>query len=183
MVLYDPFLMISPTWIRFQWKTTTLPSLPKFDSRLTIRNATTAEQNSVLKVASLALAMNTDWHDATNEIQELIEGAIKKAFLSDKEPSCVVVAHGSRIVAVSILDVNPEATNHLISGPWVLAEYRNRGLGTALLWTSLEQLAHRGITAAYGMTRKNSIVAQFVYPKFGGTIEPLSAPIQKELVF
>lgn len=175
--------MISPSWIRFQWKTTTLPSLPKFDSRLIIRNATAAEQASVLKVASLALAMNTDWHDATNEVQELIEGAIKKAFLSDKDPSCVVAAHGSRIIAVSLLDVTPESTNQLISGPWVLTEYRNRGLGTALLWSSLEQLANRGIIVAYGMTRKNSIAAQFVYPKFGGTIEPLSAPIQKELVF
>jgi len=175
--------MISPTWIRFQWKTTTLPSLPKFDSRLTIRNATDEEQNAVLKVASLALAMNTDWHDATGEVQELLESAVKKAFSSSKEPSCLVAAHGSRIIAVSILDTNPEATNHLVSGPWVLAEYRNRGLGTALLWTSLEQLENGGITTVFGMTRKNSIAAQFVYPKFGGTIEALSAPIQKELIF
>lgn len=175
--------MISPTWIRFQWKTTSLPSPPTFDSRLAIRNATVGEQSSVLKVASLALAMNTDWHDSTNEVQELIDRAIKNSFSSDKEPSCLVAAHGSRIIAVSVLDSNPESTNHLVTGPWVLAEYRNRGLGSALLWHSLEQLTHRGITAAFGMTRKNSIAAQFVYPKFGGTLEPLSAPIQKELVF
>ena len=175
--------MISPIWIRFQWKTTTLPSPPAFDSRLTIRNAMVAEQGSVLKVASLALAMNTDWHDATGEVQELLEGSVKKAFSSDKEPSCLIAAHGSRIIAVSVLDANAEATNHLISGPWVLAEYRNRGIGTALLWASLEQLGNRGITTIFGMTRKNSIAAQFVYPKFGGTIETLSAPIQKELIF
>ncbi len=175
--------MISPTWIRFQWKTTTLPSPPKFDSRLTIRNAAPAEQNAVLKVALLALAMNTDWHDTTNEVHDLIQEAVKKAFLSEKEPSCLIATHGSRIIGVSVLNLSSEATDHLMSGPWVLAEYRNRGLGTALLWSSLELLSNRGITTTFGMTRKNSIAAQFVYPKFGGTIEELSAPIQKELVF
>lgn len=175
--------MISPLWIRFQWKTTMLPSLPKFDSRLTIRNAKTAEEDSVLKVLLLALAMNTDWHDTTGEVQELLEQAVKKSFGSDREPSCLVVLHGSRIIAASLLDLNPEATNHLLSGPWVLSEYRNRGLGTALLWHSLERLANSGITSAFGMTRKNNIAAQFIYPKFGGVIEDPLAPIQKELVF
>ncbi len=175
--------MISPAWIRFQWKTTTLPSLPKFDSRLIIRNATPAEENAVLKVALLALAMNTDWHDATGEVQELIEAAVKKSFSSEKEPSCLVAAHGARIIATSVLDLNPEAINHLVTGPWVLSEYRNRGLGTALLWHSLERFAKVGITSVLGMTRKNSMAAKFVYPKFGGVIEDPSAPIQKELVF
>jgi hypothetical protein len=175
--------MISPTWIRFQWKTTMLPSSPSLDSRLIVRNATAAEQNLVLQVMLLALAMNTDWHDSTGEVQNLIEAAIKKAFASDQEPSCLVAAHGSRIIAASLLDYNPETTNHLTSGPWVLAEYRNRGIGAALLWSSIQLLAEHGITSAFGMTRKNSIAAKFVYPKFGGTIENLSAPIQKELVF
>lgn len=175
--------MISPTWIRFQWKTTMLPSLPSLDSRLIVRNATAAEQNLVLQVTLLALAMNTDWHDATGEVQDLIEVAVKKSFASDQEPSCLVAAHGSRIIAASLLDYNPETTNHLTSGPWVLAEYRNRGIGGALLWSSLQLLAEHGITAAFGMTRKNSIAAKFVYPKFGGAVENLSAPIQKELVF
>lgn len=175
--------MILPTWIRFQWKTTTLPLPPEFDSRLTIRNATAAEQNLVLKVALLALAMNTDWHDATNEVQELMETGIKKSFSSEKEPPCLVATHGSRIIGTSLLALHSEATNHLVSGPWVLAEYRNRGLGTALLWNSLDRLAKAGITSAFGMTRKNSMAAKFVYPKFGGTLEDLSTPIQKELVF
>lgn len=175
--------MISPTWIHFQWKTTDLPSLPKFDTRLTIRNASAGEQTAVLKVALLALAMNTDWHDMTNEVQVLIEAAVKKAFSSDKEPSCLVAAHGARIIAISLLDLNQEAVHHLVTGPWVLSEYRNRGLGTALLWKSLQQLSERGITTAYGMTRKNSIAAQFVYPKFGGVPQDQAVPIQKELVF
>lgn len=181
--LCNLFFMISPTWIRFQWKTTTLPSLPQCDSRLIIRNATPAEQSSILKVTLLALSMNTDWHDGTHEVQELIEAAVKKAFSAEKEPSCIVAAHGSRIIAASLLDYNPETTNHLTSGPWVLAEYRNRGIGTALLWSSLQRLGDHGITSAFGITRKNSIAAKFIYPKFGGTIEHLSAPIQKELVF
>lgn len=175
--------MISPTWIRFQWKTTTLPSPPALDLRLAVRNAAAQEQNALLKVSLLALAMNTDWHDATGEVQTLIEAAIKKSFSSHEEPSCLVVAHGSRIIAASVLDYNPETTNHLVTGPWVLSEYRNRGIGTALLWSSLQLLAERGLTSVFGMTRKNSIAAKFVYPKFGGTIENLSAPIQKELVF
>jgi N-acetylglutamate synthase-like GNAT family acetyltransferase len=175
--------MISPTWIRFHWKTTTLPSSPKLDSRLTIRSATAAEQNSVLKVILLALAMNTDWYDMTEEVQALIEAGIKKSFVSDKEPSCFVATHGSRIIATSLLDCSSETTNHVMSGPWIYPEYRNRGVGTALLWSSLQQIAERGITSAFGMTRKNSIAAQFVYPKFGGTIEDLSTPIQKELIF
>ena len=169
--------MISPTWIRFHWKTTRPPSPPTLDSRLTIRNATASEQNLVLKVTLLALAMNTDWHDVTHEVQNLIEGAIKKSFIADEEPSCLVATHGSRIIATSLLDSSPESTNHLMSGTWVFPEYRNRGVGTALLWSSLQQLAEQGIISVFGMTRKNSIAAQFVYPKFGGTIENFSPTI------
>jgi predicted N-acetyltransferase YhbS len=159
-----------------------LPPAPLIDSRFLIRNAAPGEEEAVLQVALLALAMNTGWHDVTHEAREVIEAGVKRAFLSEKGPSSLVATHGHRIVAISILDDNPETENHLVSGPWVLSEYRNRGLGTALLWASLQQLADRGISSVFGRTRENSITAQFVYPKFGGVIDNISPTVENNSV-
>lgn len=175
--------MIAPSWIRFHWNTGDLPALKPLKAPFIVRLAKPEEEESVLKVALLALTMNTDWHDATHEVQELLKRAVQQAFQLKPAPGALVITHGSRIIAVSLIDYSHQALEHLVSGPWVLSEYRNRGFGTALLYASLEELHHNGVTLALGLTRKNSVAAQFVYPKFGGKIESLETPIQKELIF
>jgi predicted acetyltransferase len=83
----------------------------------------------------------------------------------------MTVRHGQRIIAASLLNMEADAETNLLSGPCVLAEYRNRGIGSALLQESLHSLAAGGLTVAYGICRDRSPVEKFVYRKFGSVSE------------
>ncbi len=72
---------------------------------------------------------------------------------------------------------DPSAENHLSPGPCVLMEYRNRGLGTALLGESLRQLREAGLSRAAALTKSNAPVAKFLYPKFNGVLTPGDTPL------
>jgi GNAT superfamily N-acetyltransferase len=50
-------------------------------------------------------------------------------------------------------------------------EYRNRGIGSRLLYASLEALAQAGVTNPTGITRDKTVASKYVFPKFGGTSE------------
>jgi predicted GNAT family acetyltransferase len=76
------------------------------------------------------------------------------------------------VIGASALTTNPDATNHLLTGPCILMEYRNRGLATALLAESLIALREANLTVAHALTKQNSPASQFVYPKFNSTSEP-----------
>ncbi len=170
--------MIATIWNHFHWNITALPAaLPLLKEPFSVRRARPEEKEAVRAVALYALKMNTDWHDATEVAADAIERGVDLAFSPDAEPTCFVIAHGARVVGISIVDLNPEAVQQIITGPWVMMEYRNRGFGTALLHASLEELAHRGITQAHGITRKNSVAARFVYPKFGGMMSDDAVPV------
>ena len=169
--------MIATIWNHFHWNLTALPAAPLLKEPFSVRRARLEEKEAVRDVALYALKMNTGWHDATEVAAGAIERGVDLAFLPDAEPACFVIAHGARVVGISIVDLNPEAVQQIITGPWVMMEYRNRGFGTALLHASLQELAHRGIMQAHGITRKNSIAARFVYPKFGGMINDDVVPV------
>lgn len=173
--------MIATTWNRFYWKLVALPAAPALKEPFSVRRARPDEKEAALHVALLALKMNTDWHDATDIASDNIKRGVEVAFSGDREPTCFVIAHGDRMVAVSIVNPEIEAVSHLISGPWVLMEYRNRGFGTALLYASLHELTNHGVTDACGFTRKNSVAARFVYPKFGGIASDYTMPITREV--
>ena len=51
-------------------------------------------------------------------------------------------------------------------------EYRNRGLGTALLHYSLKQLQNNGLERACGISKENVVASKFIYRKFGSVSEP-----------
>ena len=89
-----------------------------------------------------------------------------------KPVPCLVVTHGTRIIGASPLDMNRDAECHLVSGPCILNEYRNRGIGTQLLYHSLVALREAGLTQARGITKSNLPVAKFVYSKFRSLAEP-----------
>ena len=61
-------------------------------------------------------------------------------------------------------------------------EYRNRGLGTALLHYSLKQLREAGLDQACGISKDNVVASKFIYTKFGSVsapcdFEPSLAPL------
>ena len=73
------------------------------------------------------------------------DGWLERAFEPEESGICLALRHGLRMIGASILIPDPAAGNHLTPGPCVLMEYRNRGLGTALLEESLRQLRDAGL--------------------------------------
>ncbi|MBX9742284.1 MAG: GNAT family N-acetyltransferase [Chthoniobacterales bacterium] len=159
-------MIVTTLLSHFVWQTVSIP--PVLEGSFFVRRARFEEKEKATQVALLGLKMSTEWYDAVDQVSASIEEASQRAFTQQQEPSCLVVAHGGRIIGVSILDCNEEAASHLASGPWVLTEYRNRGIGSLLLQASLHDLAEQGITEVRGTTRTHGVAARFVYPKFGG---------------
>ena len=163
----------STPWLRFSWQTSKLASVPKSASGSDlIRPATREEGEDVLKVILLSLSMDAAWNGSYAQAEEYLRAAVGRLFNAE-EPLCLVIPKGNRLIAASLLDSNPEAGTHLVSGPSVLMEYRNRGLGSQLLLESLATLHGKGLAAVTGITRKKSVAALHVYPKFGSTSEPV----------
>jgi GNAT superfamily N-acetyltransferase len=163
----------SSRWSRFSWKTDSLgaPQVPASGADL-IRRATREEGEDVLHVILLSLAMDSGWNDSLQLVEEYAKASVARIFNAE-EPLCLVIPKGNRLIAASLLDPTVEALNHLVSGPSVLMEYRNRGIGSRLLHASLSELRERGITSALGVTRDKTIAARYVYPKFGSVAAPV----------
>lgn len=159
------------SWVRFEWDLSkgavSVPAVPP----LSVKAALPEDRDTVLKVVLTAFELDSAWGDVVRKLEEAMSRHVREAFDSG-EPSCVVVRHGARIIGASLLAPDPAAENHLASGPMILHEYRNRGVGTALLAASLEHLRAHGVVKARGVTRANSVVERFVYPKFSGVSSP-----------
>lgn len=150
------------------------PSVPP----LVLRAAESGQEETTLKVLLSAFAMDTAWGDISRRLEEGMVHYVKQAF-DRPDPSCIVALHGQRVIGASLLDPNPDAGNHLLSGPMILHEYRNRGVGSGLLAASLIFLRDKGLTKARGVTRANSTVSRFVYPKFSSVQTPYNQdPLQ-----
>ena len=166
-------------WICFEWDAASADLSVTPPASLVIRTATRDEEEIVAKVVLTAFSMDSAWGDISRRLNESMERFVKEAFAKGREtPSCVVAQHGPRIIGVSVMDADPNSPNHLPSGPMILHEYRNRGLGTALLAASLEYLRANGVSKVRGVTRANSTAARFIYTKFGShqvpyTLDPL----------
>lgn len=156
-------------WKRFAWD---LAKLPDFESRLTsaysIRSASRDEEKTVHHVIFTAFGLDAAWGDSLAHVRGFVEAQLASSFAHRAVP-CLVVTHGTRIIAASALNVSEDATSHLISGPCVLSEYRSRGIGSALLHESLEHLKTAGLRTAYGISKENVPASRFIYPKFGST--------------
>lgn len=144
-----------------------------------IRFATREESEDVLRVILLSLSMDSSWNDSFPVVQEYIKTAADRLFESE-DPLCLVIPKGNRIIAASLLDPQMESRNNLVSGPAVLMEYRNRGIGAMLLHASLIALRERGLSLVTGATRIKTVASRHVYPKFGAVSElfPFSALIE-----
>lgn len=161
------------SWICFEWKTSELPITEGSIAPILHRPAEKDEEQTVGKTIFSAFALDAAWSDVGYALKKKIDANVEWAFGSS-QPSCVVLLHGSRIIGASVIDLDPHAENNLLTGPCILHEYRNRGLGTCLLRASLAFLHEKDIEVARGITRANSIAARFIYPKFGSTMKPCS---------
>src|SRR5260370_42027613 len=113
-----------------------------------------------------AFSICSQWSDTSNFFRDRLEMQLDLAFQREPFPA-LVITHGPRIIAASMLHTDPEADSNLVSGPCVLTENCNRGLGSSLLHASLKQLAEVGLEQAAGITKENSTGCKFLYPKFG----------------
>lgn len=156
-------------WKRFTWNLQTLPSLAhKLPDSLQARAAARDEEKDVAHLVFRAFTLDTTWGDTLKIFRERMELGIHAAFAGENAPA-IVVAHGPRIIAASVLSTEEDAESNLISGPSVLPEYCNRGIGSALLHLSLKSLQEAGLTTAHAVTKDNVPAAKFVYTKFGST--------------
>jgi predicted N-acetyltransferase YhbS len=140
-----------------------------------IRRATREEGEEVLRVLLLSLSMDAAWNDAFARAEQYLSEAVSRLF-NATDPLCLVIPKGNRMIAASLLDPLPETESHLVSGPAVLMEYRNRGIGSRLLHASLATLGEAGVAVPAGITRDRTDAAKHVYPKFGGTSERVVLP-------
>ena len=160
--------MNTVNWVRFSWDLTNFaPVCPPLPPSFAIRRAVLDDQETVGSLVMSSFTLDSDWNPFFRGIRPLIESALSDAFDDKREPFCLVVTHGVRIIGASGLTAEPDAQNHLLTGPCVALEYHNRGLATALLAQSLLALRDAGLVTAHGLTKIGSTGAQFIYPKFG----------------
>jgi len=159
-------------WIRFTWD---LTKLPTFETTLPehyeIGPATAEDEMELRKIISSSFVLDPMWNPELQEVTEKIEAWLERAFAS---PDCLFLAlrHGTRIIGASVLCTQADVDMHLIPGPCISTEYRNRGFGTRLLEKTLTRLREAGLTQAVGVAKENVPVSKFLYPKFNATSSP-----------
>ncbi len=166
-------------WSRFSWDLTQLnPVYPEIESRYSMREAVPEDQLAVRNLILSTFTLDPDWNFVFRELRDSFEEAFTSTFPAGKRERaagvtpCLLITHGSRVVGASILNLRPDAHNHLLTGPCVPMEYRNRGLATALLAQSLLTLKGAGLNIAHALTPQSTPTAEFLYSKFGSTQEP-----------
>lgn len=156
-------------WKRFTWELSKLPPLEStLPAHFVFRDASRDEEKIVSHLVFTAFSLDMTWSDALKIFRDRLEAQVRLAFERETVPA-IVITHGPRIIAASVLSTEVEAESHLISGPCVLPEYCNRGLGTALLHHSLLKLHSAGLTRASAVTKDNVPASKFLYPKFASS--------------
>jgi ribosomal protein S18 acetylase RimI-like enzyme len=165
-------------WVLFTWELDKLPTLgTALPAHYSLTTANQTDEKELRAVIGRSFVQDTSWGDAMHEVNDMLDGWLERAFEPEKSSICLALRHGLRMIGASILIPDVAAGNHLIPGPCVLMEYRNRGLGTALLGESLRQLRAAGLSRAAALTKDNAPAAKFLYPKFNGVVTPGDTPI------
>ena len=156
-------------WKRFTWELTKLPPLEStLPAHFVFRDASRDEEKIVSHLVFTAFSLEMAWSDALKIFRDRLEAQMHLSFEREGAPA-IVITHGPRIIAASVLSTEADAESHLISGPCVLPEYCNRGLGTALLHHCLAKLKGAGLIRASAVTKENVPASKFLYPKFGSS--------------
>jgi GNAT superfamily N-acetyltransferase len=165
-------------WVRFTWDLNKFPTLgAALPAHYSFTAASHEDEKELRAVISRSFAHDTSWGDAIHEVSGMLDGWLEHAFDPEKAAVCLALRHGLRMIGAAILLPEPAAENHLSPGPCVLMEYRNRGLGTALLGESLGRLREAGLSRAVALTKGNAPAAKFLYPKFNGVLTPDDTPL------
>lgn len=161
---------------RFRWKLADLtPDSVPAPAPFTLRPAGEQEMEDALRVVQASYDLDPDWSGCAKHIKNVILPGLRRSF--EGETTCLVLLHGNRVIAASAYDPDPSDGIHLVTGPCVFIEYRNRGIGGALLHATLEALRARGLTEAVGLARPGTPSAKFLCRKFGGQQLPIPSPI------
>ena len=160
------------SWIQFTWD---LQALPQMESELPehyqITRTNREDEAELRKVITTSFTLDPAWNPAMQEVMQTIESWLDRA--SDSEAYvCLALRHGLRIIGATVLNLEPDAENHLSPGPCISMEYRNRGFGTRLLEYSLRTLRDAGLPAASAIAKENLPVTKFLYTKFNGRPTP-----------
>lgn len=172
-------------WTRFTWELGNLPDLKTpLPERYQVRLGARGEEATIASVILSAFALDFALGEALREIRQPLQLHLEAPGEREDVPA-LVICHGQRIIGASAIVSLEGSDNHLLSGPCVLMEYHNRGLGTALLHYSLAHLKAAGFAQAHAVTKANCVAGRFIYPKFGGTgtdyeIEPVVVAAVRE---
>jgi GNAT superfamily N-acetyltransferase len=165
--------MKSVGWLRFTWEAKLLPETSYIiEEPYSIRRAFRSEKSQVWSVIKSCFAQDACWNDVATALISPLHEEFEEKYAHHHEIDCLVITHGSRVIAASLVNVDVEAENHLSSGPCITSEYRNRGFGSLLLKESLLLAAKAGCPLIHGITRATSPAAKFVYPKYEGKPNP-----------
>lgn len=168
MLPYNWLPMKLVRWKRFTWDLAKLPTpAPLLAERYNVRPAFTEDRPGVSHIVISAFTLDSAWGDVCATVKEWMQAQLDAAFEREQSTAALVITHGQRVIAASAVNTEIEAETHLLSGPCVSMEYRNRGLGTALLYHTLLHLRQAGLTHVHGITKLNVPATKFVYPKFG----------------
>jgi hypothetical protein len=175
-------MMKTILWAQFTWDLAkTAPGRPALPPSFSIRRATPGDEEAIRSVTMSAFTLDSEWHSFFFLVRPMFETALEEIFSQDDDPLCLVVSHGPRIIGASGLSVERDACSHLLTGPCLSLEYRNRGIASAMLAHSLSFLREGGVTTARGITKEGTTAAQFIYPKFGSTHAPAPEALIAEL--
>jgi GNAT superfamily N-acetyltransferase len=156
-------------WVHFTWDLDKLPTLcAALPAHYFLTTANQTDEKELRTVIGRSFVQDTAWGDAIHEVNAMLDGWLARAFEPEKSGICLALRHGLRMIGASILIPDAADGNHLTPGPCVLMEYRNRGLGTALLGESLRQLRDAGLSCRRAH-ENNAPAAKFLYPKFNGS--------------
>jgi hypothetical protein len=166
---------------RFVWALKDLPSdAGQIPAPFVLRTAGEQEVDEAVAIVRSSYNLDPEWSGCAMHIKGTVLPAVMKALA--KEPTCLFVQHGNRVIAASVFDCEPETEGvHLVSGPCVLIEYRNRGIGGALLGATLDALRGRGLTEVTGHTRPSGPSSKYLATKYGGRPQiKSSSPVPAE---
>ncbi|MDX6766941.1 MAG: GNAT family N-acetyltransferase [Candidatus Methylacidiphilales bacterium] len=168
--------MFRPYWAAFHWNLKSLPAdcpRPQVKS-IELREATVEDAANLWSVMQRSFNTELAWGLLLEERTRFLRRTVYDGLL-DRKVEFLVVEHGRRIIAGSGLLKNPQSPVHLVTGIWVMEEYRCRGLGLYLLHASLKRLAESGLEDASVITRSNTAAAKYLYPKLDSHTVKLEA--------
>ena len=165
-------------WVRFTWELDAVAALdPQLPAHYHFTVAGPPNERDLRAVIARSFAHDTSWGGSIHEVNSMVEAWLESAFDPLAKVVVLALCHGTRIIGTTILVPDPAAEDQLAPGPCVQMEYRNRGLGTALLAEGLRRLQDAGLSRASTIARSNGPVARFLYPKFDGVIIPGASPL------